>query len=562
MIIPLISPKSVKYIRRNTDEVHLFLQFYIDANSLRQHEIQTCLHKNIQNPYITKIHLLNERIYKNKEIGCTSKKIIQTDIGKRLKYSDIFQYINEHDIRGYVVIANSDIIFDSTLENLLYSDIHIQQKIYAQLRYEYNAEDPSQSAIFGPRFDSQDVWILHTNFGICEKKRKMFSFSMGKPGCDNKLIYLFRILGFEILNDPAFIKTYHYHTSMQRNYTNSKTDIVEKPWGLVFPVGYDIEEMPKDMFARTNQFYREVFHGANTLPDYNDNLILYDYILSKITKGERFVIPRIAGIENNIAWKGDIVYKSQEVSQETMDYFNKFAYLLKNNAGIYMRNVKEIIEYSQKYVKAFDNCEIYTGWEKNGNVYPHIAESHDFITEKYHKKRITWAFALDVYHYIYNTPWTHALRGKRVLIISTFADSINDKIPIREKLYNGVDLFPDCTISTIKPPQTQGGFESADYFGVHLDKFTAELDAIKDTYDVALVSCGGYGNLVCNHIFESGKSAIYVGGVLQMYFGVLGSRWFRERPDILRLFMNEHWSRPKETEKPPNHQNIEGSCYW
>ena len=59
-----------------------------------------------------------------------------------------------------------------------------------------------------------------------------------------------------------------------------------------------------------------------------------------------------------------------------------------------------------------------------------------------------------------------------------------------------------------------------------------------------------------------GKSAIYVGGVLQMYFGIYGERWMRERPDILRVYMNEHWSRPKESEKPTNHKTVENNCYW
>jgi len=36
----------------------------------------------------------------------------------------------------------------------------------------------------------------------------------------------------------------------------------------------------------------------------------------------------------------------------------------------------------------------------------------------------------------------------------------------------------------------------------------------------------------------------------------------RERPDMLRMFMNEHWTRPKDEEKPKNFSNVEGSCYW
>ena len=41
-----------------------------------------------------------------------------------------------------------------------------------------------------------------------------------------------------------------------------------------------------------------------------------------------------------------------------------------------------------------------------------------------------------------------------------------------------------------------------------------------------------------------GKPAIYVGGVLQMYFGILGQRWVRERPDILRMYLNEPEGEP------------------
>ena len=89
-----------------------------------------------------------------------------------------------------------------------------------------------------------------------------------------------------------------------------------------------------------------------------------------------------------------------------------------------------------------------------------------------------------------------------------------------------------------------------------------EIEKIKDEFDIALCSCGGYGNLVCSRIYDMNKSAIYVGGVLQMYFGVYGSRWMRERGAILRLFMNKHWSRPKEEEQPDGFKKVEGSCYW
>jgi hypothetical protein len=173
-------------------------------------------------------------------------------------------------------------------------------------------------------------------------------------------------------------------------------------------------------------------------------------------------------------------------------------------------------------------------------------------------KPIIWASVLDIYHYIYETPWTHALKGKRILIISPFEKSIKEKIPIREKIY-GIDLFPDCEIITICPPQTQGNEPSEDFI-IELKRFTDRLDLLE--YDGALVSCGGYGNLVCNHIYNTGKSSIYVGGVLQMYFGILGNRWLQERPDVIRLFLNSYWSKPKQEEIPNGSKNIENGCYW
>jgi hypothetical protein len=88
------------------------------------------------------------------------------------------------------------------------------------------------------------------------------------------------------------------------------------------------------------------------------------------------------------------------------------------------------------------------------------------------------------------------------------------------------------------------------------------LYKIKDTFDVALCSCGGYANPVCYYLYTIGKSAIYVGGVLQMYFGIYGNRWMKERPEIMKLYMNSHWKRPSSSETPLGASSIENKCYW
>jgi hypothetical protein len=521
----------------NEDPINVFCQYYIDKNEERREEIIMCLKKNIANPYINHIYLLNEKIYTPSELGLSilSKKIIQVNISRRLKYKDVFQYISDNNINGYNVIINSDIFLDYTIERLRYSDIHLYKKMLALLRYEYNPMNISESKLFGPRFDSQDTWIIHSKQNIENNSLKVFDFEFGKPGCDNKLIYLMNILGYEVINDPLTIKTYHCHSSQVRNYSNK--NLIPNPYGFVQPANVNYLKNKPDLqlsvIMHCNIYckYKEI--------GFEDNDTLRNYINDCFNKKKTFIIPRIAGIENNFAYIGDTI-ENMVPTPNQKEYIDKTLLTMKNNAGIKITSIDSLIKYSQLYMDSFDNCEMYFGWELHGNYIDHILSSYRYMTTKYRKPKL-WSMSLDIFHYIYSNPWTFALKGKKVLIVSAFEKSIQEKLAVREKIY-GIDLFPECEIITICPPQTQGN-EVSDEFNIELDKFTEKLKPLD--YDIALVSCGGYGNLVCSEIYKQGKSVIYVGGVLQMYFGILGNRWIKERPDIVKLFVNEYWSSPK-----------------
>jgi hypothetical protein len=533
------------------DNIHLIMQYFIHPDTRRASEIRECFRQNILNPHITKIHLLGERIYTDAELGgpaSKSEKVVQVNIGRRLRYSDFFKYVRTADLKGFQILVNSDIFFNATLGNLKSSDLPLAKKMMAILRIEYNAAEVDKSPILGPRADSQDTWIFHSNFPLAESWEKHFQFELGKPGCDNKLIYLLFVLGYEIVNDPVFINTYHYHTTNIRDYT--RKDKIPDPYLFVKPAIIQ---------------YTDIWETPGEQVRMDDNRLLFDYVSEKMAKSEPFVIPRISCIETNFAVYMRLLHMpiDYSVKQQIAEYVNspKTIRTMKNNAGILISSSVSSKQYSDQYLKAFENCEIYGGWNKTGHVYQcGIQIAQDFIENSNQNKRMFWAFAFDIFHYIYSQPWTLALRGKRILLVSAFEETLLEKIPIREKIY-GIDLFPECTFLTIRPPQTQGSEQSMG-FGVELMRFYERLDALSGQYDVALVSCGGYGALVCNHIYEMGGSAIYVGGVLQMYFGILGNRWLVERPDIVRMFLNEHWSRPKVSEKPKNCENIERACYW
>lgn len=560
-----------KHTEINTDsnsnnehyETHVFTQYFIHKDNRRKEEIQYCLLQNCANTNITSVHLLNERIYTEKEMGMAGNhpKIKQCDIHKRLSFKDVFDYVIKNDIKGYLVLTNADIFFDETLERLQHTFLSQKKQMMALLRHEFRGEkDLTKCPVFGPRHDSQDTWILHSS--MLEPsifQNNVFQFEFGKPGCDNKMAYLMLILGFEIFNDCKFIKTYHYHTNQSRDYTIK--DRLMPPYALVVPSGLNIFKTKPSM-GIDPVAYVEFFKHFNM----KENDLLYEYISIKIKENKPFIIPRICGHENNCAHIGFLMEQNinnVDFQKEYVEIMKKISPILKNNAGIQISNGKSVVKYSQMYLKAFENCEMYAGWEPWGHYIHHIKDSHKFICSKFNTKHIFWAFTFDVYHFIHLRPFTHALQGKRILIVSSFEESIRAKIDDREKIY-GIDLFPNCQFVFIKPPLTNGKNPSKE-FDVELESFFQRLDALRDDYDVALLACGGYGNLVANYIYENHqKSAIYIGGVLQMYFGIYGGRWLKERKEILQLYMNSYWSRPSEKERNQviGTENIENGCYW
>ena len=544
---------------QNNDPVFLFNQFFIPKTKQRYEEIKFCLKKNVENSNIDTIYLLGERIYTTDELGIKSDKIIQKNIKKRLTFKDVFSFVRRNNMKGYMIFVNSDIFFlNETIKNIKKSTFHCEKLFGALLRYEYNNKDISKSKIFGPRFDSQDTWILHSNYLIPLFAENAFDFEFGKPGCDNKLIYLMNILGYEIVNDPKNIQTLHFHKEQGRSYTIR--DAIQEPWGVVVPHSFEINTMPNCLGINLQQF--DVWSNKFTTLMMDDNERLFDYIQTKLGNNQNFIIPRVSGIENNTAVFQHVINENSHPETGPLkQYIERTLYAMKNNAGIQLDNKNTITYYSNHYLSAFNLCDMYGSWEPQGNYVGHIAQSQAYMLNKYTDKQPFWALTFDIFHYIFSTPWTQSLRGKRILIISPFVETIKEQLPIREHIYQGVDLFPDCKFVFLKPPQTQAD-EPSKSFLHEFDKFKQNVDEMLNLFDVALVSCGGYANPICAHIFLKGKSAIYVGGVLQMYFGILGNRWIKERPDILKLYHNQYWKRPKESEKPKNCSKVEGACYW
>jgi hypothetical protein len=161
--------------------------------------------------------------------------------------------------------------------------------------------------------------------------------------------------------------------------------------------------------------------------------------------------------------------------------------------------------------------------------------------------------------YYSNSPWTKALKGKKVLVIHPFKKTIESQYGNRSLLFENPNMLPEFDLSVLKAVQSIA-HEKDDRFKdwiEALDYMTAE--AIKMDFDVAIIGCGAYGMPLAARIKDYGKVAIHLGGATQLLFGIKGRRWDNQPAGKL---YNEHWVRPLKEEMPKNFNVVENGCYW
>ena len=166
-------------------------------------------------------------------------------------------------------------------------------------------------------------------------------------------------------------------------------------------------------------------------------------------------------------------------------------------------------------------------------------------------------------------PWTSALKGKKVLVIHPFAETIshqynNYRTKIFERKFEAEDILPEFELITLKAVQTINynaeSIKYRDWFEA-LDFMIKQCEKID--FDIAIIGCGAYGFPLAAAIKKMGKGAIHLGGATQILFGILGKRWETGGYKVmLDQMQNEYWTRPLPSEKPKNAEEIENGCYW
>ena len=145
--------------------------------------------------------------------------------------------------------------------------------------------------------------------------------------------------------------------------------------------------------------------------------------------------------------------------------------------------------------------------------------------------------------------FAEALPGRRVLVISPFARSIKANFDKRHSFFKNYD-YPDFELVTLNVPITYSDlpddhYPDHDWFSTaaRLQQQIQQID-----FEIALLGCGSYAMPLGVFIEQAmRRKAVFVGGVLQLFFGILGRRYMN--PYFLNQINADHFIRPIEADR-------------
>lgn len=143
---------------------------------------------------------------------------------------------------------------------------------------------------------------------------------------------------------------------------------------------------------------------------------------------------------------------------------------------------------------------------------------------------------------------SEVLPGKKVLVISPFAQTIKEQYPNRHRFFLDYD-YPEFELNLYNAPITYSGLPRSSYpdrnWFETLRRMEADIESI--SFDVALLCCASYATPLGAFIQNTlGKKAIYFGGVLQLFFGIMGRRF--DTPYYNGQINGSVFIRPREAE--------------
>lgn len=217
------------------------------------------------------------------------------------------------------------------------------------------------------------------------------------------------------------------------------------------------------------------------------------------------------------------------------------------NAGFFHKDREAFERFTDLMIEDMKQIDVLLSWRHE-----------ELRVEKYFPKAMAVPLeTAEPFHF--KDPWSSVLKGKKVLVVHPFEESIRTQYGKRGLLFKDPSVLPDFELKIVKAVQSSAGAQSgfSSWFDA-LNHMKKEID--NHDYDIALIGAGAYGFPLAAHVKRSGKKAFHVGGALQLLFGIKGSRW--ENIPLYHDIFNEHWIRPSSSETPRKSNLVENATYW
>lgn len=317
-----------------------------------------------------------------------------------------------------------------------------------------------------------------------------------------------------------------------------------------------LHKLFKETFKQKKNTTREIIN------DYQD---ASNIIIKKFQEKVPFMISRFGAVEiSTLTNYLGIISPKHSIwkyitDQEPQWWWNEgIRYCMTNNAGFFPNTNENLCKFSELVLKDLKEIDILISWQK---------DEWRFIP--YMKEKINKIHYVTIDSFLCENPWTYCLKGKKVLVVHPFAQEIEDQYRNnRTKLFTNPKVLPKFQLITYQAVQSIGGNSQYNSWFEALEKM--ENDIKKIDFEICLLGCGAYGMPLAAYIKRMGKTAIHIGGSLQLLFGIRGARWdnpmygveIHHEPGAYCKHFNEYWIRPYKQSMVANSKQVDNGCYW
>lgn len=287
-------------------------------------------------------------------------------------------------------------------------------------------------------------------------------------------------------------------------------------------------------------------------------------ICTLINSGETFFVGRNGTIELEVVFFWIIHRKDGQATS----YPEHYVETIQRNAGIFPATEESIDAWCKAYCEALGELDgLAAGWYKRLEIVEAAVLKRYASGSEFHCP----LRSLEPYYVEPKLQWTRRLAGKRVAVVSSFADSIKKQMEgenfplLWTRLNSGLLNPPETTWAYIRtgyaPSMALGRCGWPSGISSWQDAVAYVVEEVqKSDADVAIIGCGGLGMLIGAELKAKGVSSILLGGATQILFGVKGTRWVPH--PVISKFWNDAWIWPSEAERPHGAALVEGACYW